>query len=252
MAMAERTCIIIPCFNEADRFKREQYLSFLQQVPDIDLCFVNDGSRDDTLRVLQDIQAMQPSRIKVVDYRENQGKAEAVRRGFLHMLEQGGYGALAFADADLATPLAEIWRLIMILEKEPEMLIVMGSRIERMGVTIERKLYRHFTGRIFAAVISVLFRLNAYDTQCGAKIFRADIARSVFEEPFLSKWLFDVEILLRVRNMRDDYNRIISEIPLDVWLEQGNSKIRFAHLLKMPCQLWRIYFRYKPPRKQVR
>lgn len=243
--MEEKTCIIIPCFNEAARFKREQYLSFLEQVPDIDLCFVNDGSRDDTLQVLREIQAQQPARIKIVDYRDNQGKAEAVRRGFLHILEQGGYGALAFADADLATPLAEMRRLIRILESEPEVAIVMGSRIERMGGTIERKLYRHFTGRIFAAVISLLFRLNAYDTQCGAKVFRKDIARTVFEEPFLSKWLFDVEILLRVRNMRDDYDRIISEVPLDVWLEQGNSKIRFAHLLKMPSQLLKIYSKYR-------
>ncbi|MDE5639012.1 MAG: glycosyltransferase, partial [Odoribacter sp.] len=48
--MEEKTCIIIPCYNEADRFKREQYLSFLQQVPDIDICFVNDGSSDATLQ----------------------------------------------------------------------------------------------------------------------------------------------------------------------------------------------------------
>ena len=66
MAMAERTCIIIPCFNEADRFKREQYLSFLQQVPDIDLCFVNDGSRDDTLRVLQDIRQVLSQRAETM------------------------------------------------------------------------------------------------------------------------------------------------------------------------------------------
>lgn len=249
--MVEKTCIIIPCFNEADRFKREQYLSFLQQVPDIDFCFVNDGSRDNTIQVLQDIQAVQPSRIEVVDYRDNQGKAEAVRRGFLHVLEQEEYGVLIFADADLATPLEEIRRLAAILEQKPNVSIVMGSRIERMGVTIERKLYRHFTGRIFAAFISVLFRLHAYDTQCGAKIFRADIAKAVFEEPFLSKWLFDVEILLRVRSRYSDYNRIIAEIPLDVWLEQGNSKIRFTHLLKMPFQLWKIYLRYRPWHKKL-
>ncbi len=87
--MAEKTCIIIPCFNEADRFKREQYLSFLQQAPDIDFCFVNDGSRDDTLRVLRDIQAEQPSRIEVVDYRDNRG-------------ESGGCAGGIFADGGFA------------------------------------------------------------------------------------------------------------------------------------------------------
>ncbi len=248
--MAEKTCIIIPCFNEADRFKREQYLSFLQQAPDIDFCFVNDGSRDDTLRVLRDIQAEQPSRIEVVDYRDNRGKAEAVREGFLRMAALREYGWLAFADADLATPLSEMLRLINIARRQEDVVLVMGSRLERMGVTIRRKFYRHFTGRIFAGTISFLFHLKAYDTQCGAKVFRSDAVPAVFEEPFLSHWLFDVEILLRLRNLRSDYDRIVQEIPLNVWLEQGNSKIRFAHLLKMPFQLWKIYFRYRSWRKK--
>lgn len=243
--MAEKVCIVIPCFNEANRFKREQYLSFLQQVPNVDFCFVNDGSRDDTHHVLQDMQVVLPSRIKIVDYQDNQGKAEAVRRGFLYVLEQGEYEILAFADADLATPLEEVQRLIVLLEKDPTLSMIMGSRIKRMGVIIERRLYRHFTGRIFATIISVLFCLNAHDTQCGAKVFRKNIIKLVFDEPFLSKWLFDVEILLRVRNVCVDYNRIISEIPLNVWLEQGNSKIRFTHLLKMPFQLLKIYWRYR-------
>ena len=243
--MTEKTCIVIPCFNEAERFKTHEYLSFLRQVPDIDFCFVYDGSRDNTREVLASLCKQEPERAMMVDCTDNRGKAEAVRTGFLYVLGLQRYQAVAFADADLATPLNEMRRLIAIFRKEPEAMIVIGSRIERMGITIERKLYRHFTGRIFAAVISVLFRLRAYDTQCGAKVFDAEIAGLVFDKPFLSQWLFDVEMLLRVRNLRKDYNRIIHEIPLDVWLEQGNSKIRFSHLLKMPWQLCQIYFKYK-------
>ena len=101
------------------------------------------------------------------------------------------------------------------------------------------------SGRIFAAVVSVLFRLNAYDTQCGAKVFAPRVVEEVFHEPFLSHWLFDIEILLRLRNRYANYNEIIHEIPLDVWIEQGNSKIRPLHLLKMPGQLLRIFFKYR-------
>lgn len=243
--MAGKTCIIIPCFNEAGRFKAAEFRDFINKVSDIDLCFVNDGSVDNTLEKLTDLQCTRPKRIKVVTYADNRGKAEAVRQGFLQMLALGEYQWVAFADADLATPLSEMFRLINIAREEPEVMIIMGSRLERMGVTIRRKFYRHFTGRIFATVISGLFRLNAYDTQCGAKVFHADIAGAVFKQPFISHWLFDVEMLLRVRNLRRDYNRIIHEIPLNVWLEQGHSKIRFSHLLKMPFQLYKIYFRYK-------
>lgn len=243
--MIGRTCIVIPCYNEADRFKTQEYLTFLEKVPDIDFCFVNDGSKDNTAEVLENIRKELPDRVIVVDYSDNRGKAEAVRTGFQHVLAQGSYRAVAFADADLATPLKEMKRLIDIFGTEPGALVVMGSRIERMGVVINRKLYRHFTGRIFAGIIAVLFRLNAYDTQCGAKVFDSEIAKIVFQDPFISRWLFDVEMLLRIRNLRSDYNRIIYEVPLNIWLEQGNSKIRFSHLLKMPFQIGKIWFKYQ-------
>lgn len=239
--MRTRSCIVIPCFNEAERFKTADFLNFIGEVEDVDLCFVNDGSKDNTLEKLTALRQRNAERIKIVSYPDNRGKAGAVREGFLQMENSGEYQWLAFADADLATPLSEILRLINIARWDESIMIVMGSRLERMGGVIKRKFYRHFTGRIFAGVISLLFRLKAYDTQCGAKVFHADIVNAVFGQPFLSHWLFDVEILLRLRKLRPDYNRIVQEIPLDIWEEQGHSKIRFSHLLKMPFQLWKIY-----------
>lgn len=240
-----RTCIVIPCYNEAARLKKAEFTAFLPQTTDIDLCFVNDGSKDDSEAALRSLVAIMPERMNLVSYPDNQGKAEAVRRGMLYVAGLNIYDAVAFADADLATPLEEIKRLIDIFMREKQTVLVMGSRIERMGIVIQRKLYRHFTGRIFAGIVSLMFHLNAYDTQCGAKVFASGIIQEAFAEPFLSHWLFDIEILLRLRNSHDDYNSIIHEIPLDVWVEQGDSKIRFSHLLKMPMQLAKIYFRYR-------
>ena len=118
--MAGKTCIIIPCFNEAGRFKAAEFRDFINKVSDIDLCFVNDGSVDNTLEKLTDLQCTRPERIKVVTYADNRGKAEAVRQGFLQMLALGEYQWVAFADADLATPLSEMFRLINIAREEPE------------------------------------------------------------------------------------------------------------------------------------
>ena len=100
-------------------------------------------------------------------------------------------------------------------------------------------------GRVFATIVSILFRLNAYDTQCGAKIFTVPVAREIFAQTFHSPWLFDVELLLRIRQRHPDYNVIVKEIPLDVWEEKGGSKIRFSHLLKMPFELCAIYRKYR-------
>lgn len=243
--MTEKTCIVIPCFNEARRFKTAEFLDFVDRISDIDLCFVNDGSTDGTGEKLEEVERRRPERIHGVVCPDNRGKAGAVREGFLRMLALEKYRWIAFADADLATPLGEMLRLIDVAQHDPEVLMVMGARFERMGADIRRKFYRHFTGRIFAGLVAVLFRLHAYDTQCGAKVFRADVVQDLFGCPFVSPWMFDVELLLRLRGLRGDCNRIVREVPLNVWLEQGHSKIRFSHVLKMPLQLGKMYFRYK-------
>lgn len=240
-----KTCIVIPCYNEAFRLECEMFLHFLELHENIDFCFVNDGSRDDTISVLGQMNQRAKNRILIVNNPVNQGKAEAVRSGINSLLKTSCYDSVGFIDADLATPLGEIVRLIAALEKNEECLWVMGSRVKMLGVEIERKMLRHYMGRLFATVVSILFHLHAYDTQCGAKVFKVHFAKEIFREPFFSKWLFDVELLLRTRRLRSDYNLIVKEIPLNVWIEKGDSKIRFSHLLKMPVELWRMYFRYK-------
>lgn len=243
--MQEKTCIIIPCFNEALRLKSEEYLAFTEQVQGIDFCFVNDGSSDSTGEILEKLCLEHPGRLYCVNYSDNRGKAEAVRTGMNEMLKLQQYHKIGYADADLATPLQEIRRLTAIFDHGEDVQMVMGSRIKRMGVTIERKLFRHYLGRLFATIVALLFRFNAYDTQCGAKVFSNNIAGRVFERPFISPWLFDVEILLRIKKIREDYNQSVKEIPLECWLEQGGSKIRISHLLKIPIELFKIYFEYK-------
>jgi glycosyltransferase involved in cell wall biosynthesis len=240
----KKSCIVIPCFNEANRFKADEFLEFIHSVEDVDLCFVNDGSKDQTLEKLREIKGRSSERIEVVSYPDNRGKAEAVREGFLKLVALKKYDSIAFADADLATPLSEMLRLIRMAQQKQELLMVMGSRLERVGGTIQRKFHRHITGRIFAFAVSVLFSLNAHDTQCGAKVFQASVVEEVFGESFISRWLFDVEMLLRIKKKYPNYNQVVVEEPLNVWIEQGESKIRFTHLLKMPFQLCKIYFRY--------
>ena len=101
----KKSCIVIPCFNEANRFKADEFLEFIHSVEDVDLCFVNDGSKDQTLEKLREIKGRSSERIEVVSYPDNRGKAEAVREGFLKLVALKKYDWIAFADADLVNEL---------------------------------------------------------------------------------------------------------------------------------------------------
>lgn len=240
----EKICVIIPCYNEASRIRLDVFRDFLREQDYIDFCFVNDGSRDNTSEVLRYAVERCPERFLLVDNPDNRGKAEAVRSGMLHVASLGRYDLIGFLDADLATPLEDVHLLVEVMRRQPSVMMTMGARLKRLGANVQRKAYRHYMGRVFATVVSLLFRMPVYDSQCGAKLFRVSLVPEVFRAPFSSRWLFDVEILLRVRRLYPDYERLVCEVPLRTWIEQGDSRIRFSHLLKMPYELFQIYCRY--------
>lgn len=240
-----KICIIIPCYNEERRIPLDKFESFAAANPLFDFCFVNDGSKDNTAQVLRRFTAGHPDRFHFYDQQPNQGKAEAVRNGINHILSVSAYDTVGFFDADLAAPLEELPELLNVMSIRNNVQMVMGARLKRLGANVQRKNFRHYMGRIFATVVSVSFRLPVYDSQCGAKLITAGLAAKIFSEPFHSRWLFDVELILRVRKLFPEYSSLIYEHPLNEWIEKGGSKIRFAHLLRMPAELFKIYLRYR-------
>ncbi len=237
--------IIIPCYNEANRLPVKEFDTFLSSSESsaIDLLFVNDGSKDETIEVLKKLKAGF-DKVNYLDLKQNVGKAEAIRQGIL-LFAQQDYDYLGYFDADLATPLNEINRLKEGASLESPYLI-MGSRVKLLGSTdIRRKLRRHYIGRVFATVVSNMLQLPIYDTQCGAKLIKKEVASVIFDKPFLSKWLFDVELLFRIKKKYSDFESKIVEVPLKKWEDKDGSKISTSYFLKAPLDLLKIYLHYK-------
>ena len=186
--------IVIPCYNEALRLEVSEFVHTLENNANIDFCFVDDGSADKTLEIINDLRTGREDRVFALQLPSNQGKAEAVRRGILHILEKHAYGVVGYWDADLATPLAELPRLLELFSANDHCVMLSGCRVRRLGAQISRIWYRHYLGRAFATVVSLMLKLPTYDTQCGAKLFRSPYSASVFEKPFVSSWFFDVEL----------------------------------------------------------
>ena len=172
----------------------DAFLGFAQQFPEIHFIFVNDGSRDATLDVLNGLHARLPGSTHILDCARNGGKAEAVRQGLALALSQLHPRVTGFWDADLATPLEAIPELLSVFDEQPEILMVFGARVKLLGRRVERLAVRHYLGRVFATVVSNILRMPIYDTQCGAKLFRStpELAQAL-TTPFLSRWIFDVE-----------------------------------------------------------
>jgi dolichyl-phosphate beta-glucosyltransferase len=243
------TCIVVPCYNEALRLDVGKFSAYCTGAAPVHLLFVDDGSTDNTLAVLQTLAAAHPGRVKVSKLERNSGKAEAVRRGLLIAIEDG-FDYVGFWDADLATPLQEIETFCRVMDDHPQLLMAIGSRVKLLGRSIRRRPIRHYLGRVFATVVSLILRLPVYDTQCGAKILRVTPeTRALLQEPFITRWIFDVEILARLINARGNSDHpsienLVFEIPLDEWHDVAGSKLRSRDFLHASWQLltvWRVY-----------
>lgn len=242
------TTLVIPCYNEAQRLSTAEFKRFAESGL-ANLVLVNDGSRDETLAVLNDVRSAAPDRVRVLDLNPNGGKAEAVRRGMLEALNDGAE-YVGFWDADLATPFYALRAFLEQFSATPHFEVVMGSRVRLLGRTIDRYASRHYAGRLFATAASLALQLPVYDTQCGAKLFRATgRLRQALTQPFLSKWVFDVELLARLGSTPNGYSptillNTVCEYPLLEWHDIAGSKVKTSDFAKSAVDLFRIYRRY--------
>lgn len=239
---------MVPCYNEALRLNTAAFADWLRMAPTgFRMVFVDDGSRDDTLRVLERLREQVGDVAIVLPKKPNAGKADAVRHGMNYAIAELGASVTGFWDADLATPLDAVPDLLSVLEADERVQMVFGARVKLLGRQIERKVSRHYLGRVFATVVSNVLQLPVYDTQCGAKLFRVtDDFREVLRDPFLSRWIFDVEIIarfIRRRGVRWVHDAIY-EFPLRKWEDVAGSKLKPTDFFKAMGEVVVIWDKY--------
>jgi len=244
--------VVIPCYNEEKRLLSEEFTNFIDKHTGYHLCFVNDGSKDKTLEVLQALRKGREDFITVYDCEKNGGKAEAVRQGMLHMLKDEGLDYIGFLDADLSTDLRDFDDLVSTIENS-DYKIVSGSRISRMGANITKESARKIISQTINFIIRKILSMDFKDTQCGAKIFHRDVIQISFKDKFVSKWIFDVEIFRRVtlHYGLDKARRMLCEQPLKRWIHADGSKLSMKDSFKIIMQLGQIAWHYNGKRKRI-
>ena len=238
-------CIVIPFYNEQENFLYSKYEAFLANRPNVLLCLVDDGSTDDTRQILSKLHDTYAPNTHILLLDKNVGKGEAVRAGMNYCVNHFDCHTLGYLDADLAVSLEEFYFIAKHVSDQK--LFCFGSRILKVGSNIQRKWSRFVIGRVLATVISKILDLKVYDTQCGCKAFTKDVAAKLFEESFISNWLFDIELFFRFIHIYglDACQVHMDEIPLKEWIDRGDSKVKPTYFFKLWWDLIKIRNKYK-------
>lgn len=225
--------VVVPAYNEESRIgaslvTMRKYFDAQDYV--VEVLVVDDGSADATVRVVEEAAAGWPA-LHLLRYDGNRGKGHAVRYG---MLRATGRFVL-FSDADLATPISEVEKLLQTIREGADVAIgsrdIPGSRLVR-----RQSIIRELGGKLFNRCVQILAVPGIRDTQCGFKLFTQVAASNIFSRCQVDNFSFDVETLYIGRLL--GYR--INEVPVQ-WAHQEGSKVRFFRdAIRMLRTLWRI------------
>lgn len=230
--MSKRIAIIVPCFNEEHRFPIQYWREIVRTENEVKFLFIDDGSSDRTFEILQEVCTGTSSR--VLKSANNRGKGNAIHKGFLEALEMHpDIEVLGFLDSDGAFSIKDIFRLVDIAIQPQHSLValpidaVISSRVSLSGREINRKLSRHYLGRLVATLLTRKWTDSPYDTQSGYKLFiNSKSFREAIKSDFSTRWFVDIELLTRIGiNNKGILN--IWEEPLLYWNDVAGSKLNF-------------------------
>jgi dolichyl-phosphate beta-glucosyltransferase len=210
--------VVIPAYNERKRLAPTlaRVIAYLDaRARPFEVIVVDDGSSDGTMEVARALLAPLGNHGRVLRREHNHGKGACVRRGMV-----AARGALVlFSDADLSTPIEEVEKLERAVTAGAK--VAFGSRaLERALVDKPQGWVRDHIGRAFNAVVQMFALRGIRDTQCGFKLFSADVVSPIFSRQRVLGFGFDVEILAIARHL--GYR--ITEVPVR-WINDVDSKL---------------------------
>lgn len=235
--MAATLSVILPVFNSAHCIREniENLILFLRDNgKSFEVIAVNDGSTDTTSEILLSLSFPE---LKVILLKQNQGKFAAIRAG---MLASSGECCI-FTDADLPYQLEAIPYMYTLVINNGFHVVAGDRRLPESLRGEGAFSVRRLSSYVFSFFVRLSLTGEVYDTQCGLKAFRGDIARMLFEMLHDRGFSGDVEVIYLALK----YNLAIRRIPVRTY-KVGPSTVRLLrdvlpmiwNILQLPMR-WR-------------
>lgn len=215
--------VIVPAYNEANRLSRtlRRFHRYLSEQPfTYEIIVVLDGCTDDTPDIVRGLEA-KLVHLKIIERRVNRGKGFTVKEGIL--LASGR--VRLFADADNSTDIAHFDKMKPLLDRGDDLVIASRNPRDAAGAQqlVSQVWYKQSIGHLGNLAVQLIAVPGIWDTQCGFKAFRSEVAERIFSQTTLDGWGFDIEVLALARAM----NFKVGIIPA-CWTNDERSHVRWV------------------------
>ena len=209
--------LVIPVFNEAKRLHKTFSTLNKWRVPKglklEKVIFINDGSTDQSLKILQDTPLKFPK--KIISYKKNMGKGFAIKKGML--ASKADYTLML--DADMATTPNQIKRFLPLISEGTD--VIVGTRKNgHSTVTVHQPFIRENMGKIFTKLSQIILGVKVTDFTCGFKAFSKVAKNDIFKRSLINRWGYDAEILFLSQKL--GYSIKEKSVP---WADQKGTKV---------------------------
>ena len=224
--------MVVPCFNEESRLPSslvaaQAYLEGTRG--GYELILVDDGSRDCTVQLIREAERAHAA-VRGLVLPVNRGKGRALAEGVA--VSRGRL--VLISDADFSAPIDELPKLEAAIDAGAD--IAIGSRAKHGAREVDQPLHRRAMGKVFNLLVQALLLPGIWDTQCGFKLLRGDVARELFARLRVDGFAFDVEMLYLARRS----GRVVREIPVR-WRNSPTTRVQAVrHSREMVMDLLRI------------
>jgi dolichyl-phosphate beta-glucosyltransferase len=248
----QKISFVIPIYNESTRLHKTlealNTLRLPKQLSLAEVLFVNDGSTDNTLRLLKHAKsnllihftkAFPTTEIVVVSYKQNQGKGFAIKQGML----RSSADYTLFFDADMSTPLSQVTKFVPFMKKGID--VIIGTRKNgRSTVIMHQPLLRELLGKLFTKTAKTILQVDTTDFTCGFKAFSKQAREAIFSTSRIKAWGYDGEVLFLAKK----YNFSQQEVPV-LWSNDPNTKVKIYKAIPQTLiDLFRVHWYHHAPK----